>query len=78
MILRTLTWPLLRMLLHYIRRRMVKRILDYCRRTGWPEKEIHSVRWVLIVLFRILLRLLRARLIKYNAAATFRPDHASC
>lgn len=78
MILRTLTWPLLRMLLRYIRRQVVNRILDYCRRAGWPEKEIHSVRWALIVLFRILLRLLRARLIKRNTAATFSPDNASC
>lgn len=78
MILRKLTWPLLRMLLRYIRRQTVTRILDYCRRAGWPEKEIHSLHCALIVLFRILLRLLRARLIKCNAAATFRPDHASC
>ncbi len=78
MILRKLTWPLLRMLLRYIRRLIVNRILDYCRRAGWPEKDIHSVRWALIVLFRILLRLLRARLIKRNTAATFSPDNASC
>lgn len=77
MILRTLTWPLLRMLLRYIRRRVVNRILDYCRRAGWPEKEIHSARCALIVLFRLLLRLLRARLIKRNAAATSRPYNAS-
>ena len=58
MILRTLTWSLLRMLLRYIRRRVVNRILDYCRRAGWPEKEIHSVRWALFRLFRLLLRFL--------------------
>lgn len=40
MILRKLTRPLLRMLLRYIRRQIVTRILDYCRRAGWPEKEI--------------------------------------
>lgn len=78
MILMKLTWPLLRMLLRYIRRRMVTMFLDYCRRAGWPEKEVHSVRWALIVLFRILLRLLRARFIKRNTAATFSPDNASC
>ncbi|MDH6634360.1 UNVERIFIED_ORG: hypothetical protein M2355_003651 [Lelliottia amnigena] len=78
MILRKLTWPLLRMLLRYIRRRMVTRILDYCQRAGGPEKEVHSVLWALIVLFRLLLRLLRARLIKRNTAATFNPDNASC
>lgn len=78
MILRKLTWPLLRMLLRYIRREIVNRTLDYCRRAGWPEKEIHSVRRALIVLFRILLRLLRARLIKRHTAVTFRPDNASC
>lgn len=78
MILRTLTWSLLRMLLRYIRRQVVNRILDYCRRAGWPEKEIHSVRWALIVLFRLLLRLLRARLIIRNTTAIFSPDNASC
>ncbi|QDL34499.1 hypothetical protein D9B78_16345 [Serratia marcescens] len=78
MILMKLTWPLLRMLLRYIRRQIVNRILDYCRRAGWPEKEIHSVRWAFIILFRILLRLLRARLIKRDTAAIFRPDNASC
>ncbi|CAH3947141.1 hypothetical protein BMD93_08285 [Klebsiella pneumoniae] len=78
MILMKLTWPLLRMLLRYIRRRMVTMFLDYCQRAGWPEKEVHSVRWALIVLFRILLRLLRTRLIKRNTAATFSPDNASC
>lgn len=78
MILMKLTWPLLRMLLRYIRRRMVTMFLDYCQRAGCPEKEVHSVRWALIVLFRILLRLLRTRLIKRNTAATFSPDNASC
>lgn len=78
MILRKLTRLLLRMLLRYIRRQIVTRILDYCRRAGWPEKEIHSVRWALILLFRLLLRLLRARLIKRNTTATFSPDNASC
>lgn len=78
MILRKLTWPLFRMLWRYIRRQIVNRILDYCRRAGWPKKEIHSVRWALIVLFRILLDLLRARLIKRNTAATFSPDNTSC
>ena len=78
MILRTLTWSLFRMLLRYIRRRVVNRIPDSCRRAGWPEKEIHSVRWALILLFRLLLRLLRARLIKRNTTATFSPDNASC
>lgn len=78
MILRKLTWPLLRMLLRYIRRQIVPRILDYCSRAGWPEKEIHSIRCVLIVLFRILLRLLSERFIQCNTAATFRPDNASC
>lgn len=74
MILMKLTWPLLRMLLRYIRRQIVTRILDYC----WPEKEIQSVRCALVILFRILLRLLRERLIKRNTAATFRPDNTSC
>lgn len=78
MILSKLTWHLLHMLLRYIRRQTVTRILDYCRRAGWPEKEIHSVRCALIVLFRLLLRLLMARLIKRNASATSRPDNASC
>ncbi len=41
MILRKLTWLLLRMLRRYIRRQIVTRILDYCRRAGWTEKEIH-------------------------------------
>lgn len=54
MILRKLTWPQLRMLLRYIRRQIVTRILDYWRRAGWPEKEIHSIRWALIVLFHLL------------------------
>jgi len=72
MILSKLTRHLLHMLLR------VTRILDYCRRAGWPEKEIHSVRCALIVLFRLLLRLLMARLIKRNASATSRPDNASC
>lgn len=78
MILRKLTWPLLRMLLRYIRRQIVNRILGYCRHAGRPEKAIHRVRWALIVLFRLLLRLLRERLIKRNTAATFSPDSASC
>lgn len=78
MILMKLTWPLLRMLLRYIRRQIVNRILDYCRRASWPEKEIHSVHWAFIILFRILLRLLRARLIKRDTAAIFHPDNASC
>ncbi len=78
MILMKLTWPLLRMLLRYIRRRMVTRILDYCQRAGWPEKEVHSVLWALIVLFRTLLRLLRAKLIKRNTASSFRPGNAYC
>lgn len=78
MILTKLTWPLLRMLLRYFRRQTVTRILDYCRCAGWPEKKIHSVRWALIVMFRLILRLLRERLIKRNAAATSRPDNASC
>ena len=78
MILMKLTWPLLRMLLRYIRRQIVTRILDYCRRTGWPEKEIHSVRCALVILFRLLLRLLRSRLIKRHTTSTFSPDNASC
>lgn len=78
MILRKLTWPLFRMLLRYIRRQIVTRFLDYCRRAGWPEKEIHSVRCALVILFRLLLRLLRSRLIKRHTAATFSPDNASC
>lgn len=78
MILTKLTWPLLCMLLRYIRRQAISRILDYCRCAGWPEKEIHSIRWAPIVLFRLILRLLRARLIKRNAAAIFRPGNASC
>lgn len=78
MILRKLTWPLLRMLLRYIRRQTLTRIIDYCRRAGWPEKVIHSIRWALIVLFRLLLRSLRARLIKRNTAATFSPVNAAC
>lgn len=78
MILMKLTWPLLRMLLRHIRRRIVTRILYYCRRAGWPEKEIHNVRWALIILLRILLRLLRERFIQRNTAAPFSPDNASC
>lgn len=78
MILRKLTWPLLRMLLRYIRREIVNRTLDYCRRAGWPEKEIHSVRRALIVLFRILLCLLSERFRQHHTTATFRPDNASC
>lgn len=78
MILSKLTRHLLHMLLRYIRRQTVTRILGYCRRAGWPEKEIHSARCALIVLFRLLLRLLRARLIKRNTTATFSPDNASC
>lgn len=78
MILRKLTWPLLRILLRHLRRRTVTWLLDYCRRAGWPEKEIHSIRRALIVLFRILLRLLTERFIPRNAAASFGPDNASC
>lgn len=78
MILMKLTWPLLRMLLRYIRRQIVTRILDYCWRAGWPEKEIQSVRCALVILFRILLRLLGERFIQRNTAATFRPDNTSC
>ncbi len=78
MILRKLTRLLLRMLLRYIRRQIVTRILDYCRRAGWPEKEIQSVRCALVILFRLLLRLLRSRLIKRHTTATFSPDNASC
>lgn len=78
MILRKLTWPLLRMLLRYIRRQIVTRLMDYCRRAGWPEKEIQSVRCALVILFRILLRLLWERLIKRHTTATFSPDIASC
>lgn len=69
---------LLTLLLRHIRRRIVNRILCYCRRAGWPEKEIHHVRWALIMLLRILLRLLRERFIQRNAAASFSPDNASC
>lgn len=78
MILRKLTWSLLRMLLRHIRRQIVTRILDYCRRAGWTVKEIHNVRCAFIILFRILLRLLRARFIQRNTAASFSPDNASC
>lgn len=78
MILTKLTWPLLRMLLRYIRRQAITRILDYCRRAGWPEKEIHSIRWALIVLFRLLLRLLSERFIQRHTASSFRPGNASC
>lgn len=78
MILSKLTRHLLHMLLRYIRRQTITRLLGYCRRAGWPKKEIHSLRCALIVLFRLLLRLLRARLIKRNAAAISRPDNASC
>ncbi len=77
MILRKLTWPLLRMLRRNIRRQIVTRILDYCRHTGWPEKEIHSIRRALIVLFRLLLRLLNERFIQLHTAATFSPDNTS-
>lgn len=73
-----LTWPLLRMLLRYIRRQIVNRILDYCRRAGRPEKEDHSVRRALIFLLRFLLRLLGARFIQRNTAASFPPGNASC
>lgn len=78
MILSKLTRHLLHMLLRYIRRQTVTRILDYCRRAGWPEKDIHSLHCALIVLFRILLRLLRARLIKRNTASSFLPGNAYC
>lgn len=78
MILRTLTWPLLRMLLRYIRRQIVTRILDYCRRAGWPEKEIHSVRCALVILFRVLLHLLREQFVLRNSPASLSPDNASC
>lgn len=78
MILRKLTRLLLRMLLRYIQRQIVTQILDYCRRAGWPEKEIPSVRCALVILFRLLLRLLRSRLIKRHTTATFSPDNASC
>lgn len=78
MILRKLTWPLLRMLLHYIRRQAITRILDYCRRAGWPEKEIHSIHWALIDLFRLILRLLSERFIQRETASSFRPGNASC
>lgn len=78
MILMKLTWPLLRMLLRYFRRQTVIRILDYCRRAGWPKKEIHSVRCALIVLFRFLLRFLSRRFIQRHTAATFPPDSTSC
>lgn len=74
MILRKLT----RLLLRYIRRQIVTRILDYCRRAGWPEKEIHSIRWVLIVLFRLILRLLSERFIQRHTASSFCPGNASC
>ncbi|CAI1006820.1 Uncharacterised protein [Serratia liquefaciens] len=67
MIHRKLTWPLLRMLLRHIRRRTVNRILYYCRRAGWPEKEIRDVRRALIILMCILLRLLMERFIRRNA-----------
>ncbi len=75
MIFRKLTCPLLRMLLRYIRRQTVTRILDYCRRAGWPKKEIHSMRRALIVLFR---RLLSERFIQRHSASSFRPGNASC
>lgn len=78
MILRKLTRLLLRMLRRYIRRQIVTRILDYCRRAGWPEKEIHSVRCALVILFRLLLRLLSLRLIKRHTTAIFSPDNAYC
>ncbi len=78
MILMKLTWPLLRMLLRYIRRQAITRLLDYCRRAGWPEKEIHSIRWALIVLFRLILRLLSERFIQRGTASSFRPANASC
>lgn len=78
MILTKLTCPLLRMLLRYIRRQAITRILDYCRRAGWPEKEINSIRWALIVLFRILLRLLSERFIQRPTTSSFRPGNASC
>lgn len=78
MILMKLTWPLLRMLLRKLCRRAVTRILDYCLRAGLPEKEIHSLRYALVVLFRILLRLLSERFIQRNTAAIFRPESVSC
>nr|VGM56417.1 Uncharacterised protein [Klebsiella pneumoniae] len=77
MLLRKLTWPLLRMLLRQLCRRTVTRLLDYCRHAGWPDKEIQNVRRALIVLFRILLRLLRVRLIKRNRTASFSPDNTA-
>jgi hypothetical protein len=39
MILRTLTWSLLRMLLRYIRRRVVNRILDYLSAQAGRERD---------------------------------------
>jgi hypothetical protein len=78
MILRKLTRLLLRMLLRYIRRQIVTRILDYCRRAGWPEKEIYSVRCALVILFRLLLRSLSERFIQGHTASSFRPGNACC
>lgn len=78
MILRKLTWPLLRMLLRYIRRQTVTRFLDYCRRSVWPEKEIHSIRWAHIVLFHLLLRLLSELFKQRHNASSFPPGNACC
>lgn len=74
MILRTLTWPLLR----HIRRQIITRILHYCRHAGWPEKEIHNARRALIILIRILLRLLIERFILRDTASAFGHNNTSC
>lgn len=67
MILRKLLSLLLRRLILHICRQVTDWILYYCRRTGWLKHEIHSVRRVLIVLMRILLRLLMRRFMSPDA-----------
>ncbi len=73
MLLRKLTWPLLRMLLRQLCRRTVTRLLDYCRHAGWPDKEIQNVRRALIVLFRILLRFTEGEINKTQQDSLLQP-----
>lgn len=61
MLLRKLLSLLLRRLVLHIGRKVTDWIMYYCRRAGWPEHETRSIRRVLVVLMRILLRLLMER-----------------
>jgi hypothetical protein len=55
MILRKLIRLLLRRLVRHIYRRAVNRLLYYCQRADWPEKELCSVCRTLIILLRLLM-----------------------